>query len=344
MSPSSEDQSRLIAASLVILAAVAIAGALAYTRAVMVPFVLAIFLSYLLAPLVDLLQERLRTPRVLGVFIALLVALGALTLLGLLIMTSTRGLLDSAHIYRDRIAGAAERAFSVLDRSGIDLGQRQLLEGIEQLPLAGVVGDAAITVLDLVTEGGLVLIFLVYLLISRQSTTLRTGIYAEIDAKIRRYLSLKIAISASTGVLVGFVLWLFGLDLALVFGVLAFFLNFIPTIGSIIATLLPLPVAIIQFDSPWLIAGVFGVPWLIQMLIGNGVEPVLMGKELELHPITVLLSLLFWGLLWGIVGMFLAVPMTAILRIVLGRIEMTRPIADLLAGRLPGSEQPPSPD
>jgi AI-2 transport protein TqsA len=87
-----------------------------------------------------------------------------------------------------------------------------------------------------------------------------------------------------------------------------------------------------------MIAAVILVPGLVQLVIGNGIEPLIMGEGLDLHPVTVLLALIFWGLLWGVVGMLLAAPMTAVLRIVLGRIETTRPVAELLAGRLPSSE------
>jgi AI-2 transport protein TqsA len=329
------EQSRLMTISLVVLAAFALAIALYLTRAVMVPFVLAVFISYLVSPLVDFGQDRLRIPRAISVLVALFVALGLLVLLALLITTSTRGLLASANIYRDKLAGWAERGLSVLDRFGLDLGQEPLLEGIRQLPILSMVRSTAGTMVGLVTASGLVLIFVIYLMIGRERGDQPTGMYAEIHSKIRRYVVAKVAISATTGILVGSVLSLFGLDLALVFGVMAFLLNFIPTIGSVIATLLPLPIALMQFTNPWTIVAVIGLPGAVQMVIGNGIEPLVMGERLDLHPVTVILSLIFWGLLWGIIGMFLAVPITAVIRIVLGRLETTRPMAELLAGRLP---------
>jgi AI-2 transport protein TqsA len=330
------EQSRVVNVSLAILAAVAVAAALAYTRAVMVPFVLAIFISYLVSPLVDVLQDRVKVPRIVSILFSLIVALGLLTLLALLITTSTRGLLASADIYRDRLAGVAERTLSILNRLGLDLGQEDLLEGIRQLPILRMIRSTAGTVVDLVATGVLVLIFVIYLVLGkRRQTELRGAIYAEIHTKIQRYIVAKVVISATTGLLVGTILYLFGLELALVFGVMAFLLNFIPSIGSIIATLLPLPIALIQFESTWAIVGIVALPGLIQMSIGNGVEPLVMGESLDLHPVTILLSLIFWALLWGIVGMFLAVPITAVIHIVLGRIETTKPIADLLSGRLP---------
>ncbi len=329
------EQSRLIPGSLAVLAAVAIAAALAYTRAVMVPFVLAIFISYLVSPLVDVLQTRVKVPRILSIVIAILAALGFLTVLALLITVSTRGLLDSADIYRDRLNGIATRVLSVPDRLGIDLGQEPLLEGIKRLPLLGLVQSTAGTVVDLVATGTLVLIFVVYLVMGGQPTEKRVGVYKEIHSKVQRYIVAKFVISAATGLVVGTVLSIFGLDLALVFGVMAFLLNFIPSIGSVVSTLLPVPIAIIQFDSTLAIVGIVAVPGLIQIIIGNVIEPMVIGERLDLHPVTILLSLIFWGLLWGIVGMFLATPITAVLKIVLARVEMTRPLAELLAGRLP---------
>jgi AI-2 transport protein TqsA len=141
-----------------------------------------------------------------------------------------------------------------------------------------------------------------------------------------------------TGILVWLILWGFGLHMAPLFGLLAFLFNFIPSIGSIIATLLPIPIAFAQFQNePWMILAVVGFPGTVHMTIGNVVEPRLMGRGLELHPVTVLLALAFWGLLWGIVGMVLAVPMVAAMRIVFSHFSSTRPLADLLAGRLPGA-------
>ena len=135
--------------------------------------------------------------------------------------------------------------------------------------------------------------------------------------------------------LVGTVLAILGIDLALVFGLLAFLLNFIPSVGSLIATLLPLPVVVVSPDiSATTAVLAIAVPGTIQFAIGNVIEPKVMGDALDLHPVVILLALIFWGVLWGIVGMLLATPMTAVMKILFEKIELTAPIADLLAGRL----------
>jgi AI-2 transport protein TqsA len=329
----SEERQWITTIAQLILAAVAVAFALAYTRPVMVPFVLAIFVYYLVSPIADFLELKARLPRWASVVITFAIVAAALGLLGLLITTSVSGLLDSAPIYREKLVNLAQRIFAVLDRYNVDLGQQNVVESLQQLPLGRIVSGAAGTAFSLVSNGFLVLIFVIFFLIGRRPGLVRTGIYAEMDEKIRRFLATKFIVSAVTGTLVGIILALFGLDLALVFGVLAFLLNFIPSVGSIVATLLPLPVALVQFDSLWVVALVVAVPGAVQTVIGNGIEPKIMGDGLDLSPITILLALVFWGLLWGVIGMLLATPITAVTRIVLAQFRTTRAVAELMSGR-----------
>lgn len=329
----SEERQWLATVSLMLLATVAGAAALAYTRPVMVPFVLAIFIYYLVSPVASFLEQRARLPRWASVLLTFLLVTALLGLLGLLITTSVSGLLDSAPIYREKLLNFTRRIFAVLDRYNIDLGQENMLTSLREIPVGRVVGGAAGTALGLVTNGFLVLIFVIFFLIGRRRDTVREGIYKEMDEKIRRFIVTKFATSATTGVLVGLILGVIGLDLALVFGVLAFLLNFIPSIGSVVATLLPIPVALVQYDSLWVVAAVVVFPGAVQVTIGNLIEPKIMGEGLDLSPVTILLALVFWGLLWGVVGALLATPIMAVLRIVLVRFQTTRPIAELLAGR-----------
>ena len=118
------------------------------------------------------------------------------------------------------------------------------------------------------------------------------------------------------------------------FGLLAFLLNFIPTICSIFATLLPLPIALLQFSNPTLIVLSLVIPGSIQFIIGNVIEPKIIGQTLDLHPITILLSLMFWGIFWGITGMFLATPITVICRLFLANSTRYEGFAELMSGRI----------
>jgi len=196
-----------------------------------------------------------------------------------------------------------------------------------------IVTNAFGTILGLISSMLFVVIFVLFLLLGRNPYTTHSQVYSDVVGKIRKYVGIKIVVSASTGILVWVTLTLIGLKLAAVFGILAFLLNFIPSIGSIIVTFLPVPIAVVQFQSsPWLIVLVVAIPGGIQNILGNIIEPKLQGEGLNLHPVTILLALSFWGLLWGIVGMFLAAPITAAIRIVLMQFDMLRPIAKIMAG------------
>ena len=156
----------------------------------------------------------------------------------------------------------------------------------------------------------------------------------EIIGNVKKYIFTKFITSAATGILTGIIYWLLGLELALIFGTLTFLLNFIPTFGSIIAVILPLPVAFLQYGDSTMIALVLLLPSVVHLIIGNVIEPKLFGQAFGLHPVTIILALIFWGMLWGITGMLLAAPLTAIIRISFDQFEITKPISKILSGNI----------
>jgi predicted PurR-regulated permease PerM len=149
--------------------------------------------------------------------------------------------------------------------------------------------------------------------------------------QVQRYLFIKTLISIGTGVIFGLVAWLFGLDFAFIWGLMGFVLNFIPTLGPVIATIPPIFLALLQFDSFWYAAAVSICMSAVQFISGSFVEPLIMGDRLNLNIMAILLSLLLWGIIWGIPGMILAVPITASLNIMLNNIETFRSISILLS-------------
>jgi AI-2 transport protein TqsA len=332
-----EEQVWLVVGSLMIVAAVTAATALVYTREVMIPFVLAIFITMVVSPVVDFQVLRWRLPSWIAISSALLVVLAILALLGVVLIISVQTIVRAAGEYSERVVELSQRLFTELNAHHIEVDQTRISSEL-QSRLPQIITEAAGTVSAVFSSGFLILIFVVFLLVGRNPRLRRGGIYAEIEATIRGYITTKTLISAATGLLVGLILWMLGLRMSMLFGILAFLLNFIPSIGSIIATLLPIPVAVAQFEDPWMILAVVGLPGTVHTIIGTVVEPRLMGRGLELHPVTVLLALAFWGLLWGIMGMVLAVPLAATLRIVLGQFATTRSLSELLAGRLPGGD------
>ncbi len=138
----------------------------------------------------------------------------------------------------------------------------------------------------------------------------------QITSQIQKYIISKTALNLLAAVTIGLTLYFMGLDFALIWGVLVFILNFIPTIGSAIALILPTLMALVQFGTlgyPLFIAIVIAI---IQTLYFNLLEPIVLGRRLGLNPIVILLSVLIWGYIWGVAGMLLAVPLTAIMKII----------------------------
>jgi AI-2 transport protein TqsA len=156
-------------------------------------------------------------------------------------------------------------------------------------------------------------------------------IFRRIDKDIHTYLGVKTAVSFTTALLSYLLMRLVGLDFAEFWALLIFVLHFIPTVGVIVGTLLPTILAAVQFQNlgPFLGIGV-GLTAIAQ-LMGNIVEPNLMGETLNLSPLAVIMALIFWGTLWGITGAFLCVPLTVILVIVMSNFESTRWVAVLLS-------------
>ncbi|NQU23286.1 MAG: AI-2E family transporter [Candidatus Nealsonbacteria bacterium] len=343
-----DEQVWLAVGSLVILASAAVAAILVYAKGVVVPFVLAIFVTVMISPILDFQVVRWKFPRAAAVATTLLLVFAILGVMGLLLYAAVPSIgtpeaADPDQQFSSGFDSMLENSLTTLRAWGIDLDQTAVeaeLEGLiaeMQQKAIYIATQTAGTVKSLLSQGFLIVIFVIFLLAGRDSHVVRTGIYAEIEAKIRTYITTKFVLSGVTGILVWAVLASFGLKMAALFGMMAFLLNFIPSIGSVIATLLPLPVALGQFGNPldvWAILGVLLIPGVIQVTVGNVIEPKIMGQGLQLHPVTILLALAVWGLLWGAIGMLLSVPITATIRIILMRFETTRPLGNLLAGEL----------
>jgi AI-2 transport protein TqsA len=301
-------------------------------------------------PVVDFQVRRWRFPTWLAVLTTLAVVLMLLAAVGFVLIVAVQTMYHTANDYSTQVVELTKKLFDKLNNfnlSGHDLhlkvDQQKITSDVEAY-LPGVIQETAGTVTAITSRGLLIAFFVVFLLVGRNPHQRRHDIYAEIESTIRGYITTMTMISAVTSLLVGIVLWAFGLHLAWLFALLVFALTFIPSIGPIVATVLPLPAAVAQYHAQenglWMIIGVIAVPGAIHMLIGNLVTPKVMGRGLELHPVTVLLSLAFWGLLWGVVGMVLAVPIVATARIVMSHFSTTRPLANLLAGELPRSVAP----
>jgi predicted PurR-regulated permease PerM len=148
---------------------------------------------------------------------------------------------------------------------------------------------------------------------------------------IKRYISVKTFASLLTAVLAYLALLLLGVEFPLLWAFIIFVFNFIPYVGSFVATFLPSVFAVLQFNSLTQFIWVFLSIQFCQTLVANGIEPKIMGRSLNLSPLVVLITLTFWGTIWGVLGMIISVPVTSILVIVLAQFKETRNIAILLS-------------
>ena len=145
--------------------------------------------------------------------------------------------------------------------------------------------------------------------------------FKAITKQIQRYIILKIAINLSAGIVITFLLYLFGIDFAIIWGLFVFLFNFIPSIGSAIALVLPVVMTLLQYESITYALLIALILAAIQTLFFNIIETNLIGKRLNLNPLLILMSVLIWGYIWGIVGMLLSVPLTAIIKIIISNSE-----------------------
>ncbi len=247
---------------------------------------------------------------------------------------------------RDERLKKAEGAVSEEDRKTYRLADLPFIRQFGLSDLTVALQAALGTFLGFVASAFVVLFYLVFLI--AESTTLRrrvelafegerTGRILEAVSSIReavtRYLVVKTVASALTAIPAMIVLALFGVDLVVLWGVVTFIMNFVPYVGSIIATALPVLLALLQFDSPLRAVAIGALLIGIQQAMGNVVEPRMAGEKLGVSPLMILLALAFWGWVWGFVGVVLAVPLIAIVKIILEKLDSTRPIAVLMSNR-----------
>lgn len=152
-----------------------------------------------------------------------------------------------------------------------------------------------------------------------------------ISQQIQKYLVTKTLISLATAIVGAILMLAFGVDFVIVCTLLLFAFNFIPNIGSIIASILPILICLLEYGLGWRVIGFGILITATQMLFGNILEPKIQGDRLNLTPIMVLISLIFWGWLWGIVGMVFAVPITSAINIVLLQIDPDNVISAIIS-------------
>ncbi|MDJ0684901.1 MAG: AI-2E family transporter [Alphaproteobacteria bacterium] len=318
---------------------------------IIVPFLFAGFLAVTLARPFLAMRER-------GIpsAIALLVMIMALVALGMAIATIIRPSIDgfvvSLPAYQENLRLQLSEVWRWIEAMGGDAPRAFVADYIN--PQAGIryLGNAGRQLSGLLGWSFIILIIVAFMLVeadrlNQKIQTIADSNQTDVAAvtntirEVRRYVSLKTLISVLTGAAVTAWLWFLDVDHALFMGLLAFFLNFVPAVGSIIAAIPGVLLAFI-IGGPDLAGLAFLGYFVINTALSNVLEPRLMGHSMDISPLVVALSLLFWGWMLGPVGMLLAVPLTMVVKVALEANEGTRAIALLMGSGRPQTPQPSS--
>jgi len=324
---------------------------------VLVPIVLGILAVYVVLGLMRVLDKASVGGRRLPVslrYTLTLACIGAgFAALGYLIMSTADHTLAQAPRYQQSLLDAVQRAAALLniEREPTWATLREsLLAQVNVQRLAGAVVSQITGIL-----GGFVVVFLyvAFLLLERRGLDAKIAAMSEdpravariraviesINARIGSYLALKTLLSVVLALVSWAVMRVMGLELAGFWAVITGLLNFIPYLGTFISVALPVLMALVQYADLGSVLALLLALSVVQFVIGNFIDPMVMGNSLNLSPVAILASLTVWSGLWGIAGAFLAVPVTAIMVIVLSEFAGTRPVAILLSQRPP--EKPP---
>ena len=332
--------------ALVWFAALVLGGTLLiFGRDVLLPFFVAVLLWYFIdatASAIGNLRLAERTlPRWLCRMFSLVGIASVLYVVGALASANIAAVYDAAPLYKSNIEKLSTRLSEAL---GIEnrLDIAALVRDIDFVPY---LQDLALGLANIAGVAMLIALYVIFLLIEQHSFSAKIKaifpnqsarqkvemLLSQMQNRLETYIWIKTLMSLLTAVASYVVLLLVGVDYAAFWALLIFLLNYIPTIGSLLATAFPTLLALVQFDSfaPGIL--VLAGCGAIQFLVGNILEPRIAGNRLNISPLVVLLSLAVWGTIWGIAGMFLAMPITVMLVIVLAHFPATRPIAILLS-------------
>ena len=327
------ETNRIITGSLFIIATIAVSFILNFAQPFLVPLVLALLIRILIDPIIDYQIDFLHVHRIVAVFVSLCLIIFLFIIIVPFIGSSVITFLQSADDYNNKVLILIDLGISKLKEFNIDIDRETIRNSLNELPLL----DWASTILsnsaNFISKFVLVIIMTLFLLLGKKSQN-TSPVWNDIIGHVKKYIFTKFITSSITGVSAGLIYWFLGLELAFIFGSLTFILNFIPVVGSIIAVLLPIPIAILQYPDLSSVLLIIFLPAIIHQIIGNVVAPKIFGDAFGLHPITLILSLIFWGMIWGIIGVLLAAPLTAIIRVSFERFDSTRQIARLLEGKV----------
>jgi predicted PurR-regulated permease PerM len=308
-------------------------------ESIVVPFLLSIFIAIIASPPYFWMQSK-KIPKVIAIFLIIIIFLSIIFFIGLLIGTSVNDFTSKLPFYEERLQNQTGAVVAWLIDKKIIEPDFQLSNAFNPGAIFKIIGDTLNQVSSLFANGFLILLTVIFMMLEVTSLPAKLKkMFRNPDESIKRiqsvaqninkYMALKTTLNICNALLVTIFLYFMGVDYYLLWGLLAFILNYIPTIGSFFALLPPALLALVQFGFIEAAVVVIGFI-IINTLIGNIIEPRFMGKGLGLSTLVVFLSLIFWGWVLGPIGMLLSVPLTITIKIALDSSEETRWLAVLL--------------
>ncbi len=340
-----ESHARLRTVAMIIIAFAVVLFLLVQARFLLISLAVAIILFSLTSDVIRLIARqrigRLGVPNWLASVAALLLISTALLLLSSILLAQLNTVLSTTLSYAERAPSAVASLFAWM---GEDV-ERAVLNSLNSVELSSYVRTVAGQAGNLMQGTVLVILFVGFLFAERIwfSTKMSNFFGDEAQAerankiitsiihRVNYYLLVKTAVSVITGVMVYAVASFFGIELALSLGILTFILNYIPNIGSIVATGMVALVGFVETGEPTSTALLFLITGLIQFVNGNVIDPLLMGRALRLSSFGIILSLAFWGAVWGVPGMFLSVPIMVMMLVICSHVPGLRKVAVLLS-------------
>ncbi|MES9963806.1 MAG: AI-2E family transporter [Candidatus Sedimenticola sp. 20ELBAFRAG] len=308
-------------------------------QAILVPFLLSGFIAIIAAPALFFLKDH-KIPTGIALLLVILSIAGIGMLLGALVGSSVDDFSSQLPLYQEKLKLQVSGLLQWLSGMGIPVPEPTLYKLLDPSKAMKMAAQGLSSLGSLLTNTFLILLTVIFILLEASSFPAKLhrilpnpedsfGHFQQFAENIKRYMAIKGATSLLTGMAVSVWLWAVGVDYPILWGTLAFFLNFVPNIGSIIAAIPAVLLALVQLGTGgalWTLAGFV----VVNNLVGNVIEPRFMGKGLGLSSLVVFLSLVFWGWILGTVGMFLSVPLTMTIKIALDSSEETRWLAILL--------------
>lgn len=308
---------------------------------IIVPFLLSVFIAIICNPLVEY-AAKYKVPKIIAIFLVILTFVMVALSLASLVGSSLSQLSQLLPEYRAQLTEQFSWVIARLAEFNIHLSKELLTEHIDPAAALGLATNMLSGFGNVMANMFLIIITVIFMLFEAPGLSRKIHLsindpemrMQQIDRflnSVNNYLAIKTLVSIATGILVSFMLWAFGLDFYLLWGVLAFLLNYIPNIGSIIAAVPAMSLALLQLSPS--AAGFIGLGYLlINTFMGNVIEPRYLGRGLGLSALVVFLSLIFWGWLLGTVGMLLSVPLTMVIKIALESSEEGKWFAVMLSG------------